>query len=255
MPLCRSEAILLDVIDLHEYDRIVTFLTSSHGRKKGVAKGARRKYSRFAGQLQPLAKVDVTWFSKQGAELVRVSDLDLLRTAEPLHRQLETLLLGEYLADHMVEFAQEDEESERLYRLLDSTIEAMLAGVDPSLAARYFEVWVLRLSGIFPVPVECPQCGTSFRDVRVVLPDGGDALICANCHPPSEDEIVSDAVTEFLIRSRIESQSDLEKSGIEASALAGVEEVCGRIRRTFLQRELRSYRVMKDTLGGRFEPS
>ena len=223
MPLIRSEAIVLDVVDLHEYDRIVTFLTAGHGQKKGVAKGARRKYSRFAGQLQPLAKVDITWFSKPGAELVRVSDLDLLRTVEPLHRQLETLLLGEYLADHMVEFAQEDEESERLYRLLDSSIEALLGGVDPAVAARYFEVWVLRLSGIFPVPIECPQCGTSFRDVRVVLPNGGDGLVCAACHPPSEDEIVSNGVLEFLIRTRMENQSALAEAKVESEALAGVE--------------------------------
>jgi len=248
MSLTTSEAILLDVVDLHEYDRIVSFLTPEYGRKKGVAKGARRKYSRFAGQLQPLAKVEITWFSKHGAELVRVSDIDLLRSAEPLYRQLESLLLGGYLADHMVEFAQENEESSRLYRLLDSTIEALLAGVDLAVAARYFEVWVLRLSGIFPVPIECPQCGTSFREVRVVLPNGGEALLCANCYPPSDDEIVSDGVLEFLIRTRIESQAELAAAGVDPGALAGVEAVCGRIRRTFLQRELRSYSVMQDSL-------
>jgi DNA repair protein RecO (recombination protein O) len=55
--LLASEALLLDVAELHDRDRIVTFLTREHGKKRGVAQGARRKYSRFAGQLQPLAKV------------------------------------------------------------------------------------------------------------------------------------------------------------------------------------------------------
>ena len=72
MELVTAEAILLDVIDLQEYDRIVEFLTVERGRKRGVAQGARRKHSRYAGQLQPLEKVRVTWISvrKEGDSLV-----------------------------------------------------------------------------------------------------------------------------------------------------------------------------------------
>ena len=51
MSLTSAEAILLDVVDLHDRDRIVTFLTRERGKLRGVARGARRKYSRFAGQL------------------------------------------------------------------------------------------------------------------------------------------------------------------------------------------------------------
>ena len=64
--LHSAEALLLDAFDLQDGDRIVTFLTRDRGKVRGVAKGAKRKYSRFAGQLQPLAKVKVTWFEKEG---------------------------------------------------------------------------------------------------------------------------------------------------------------------------------------------
>ena len=50
---------------LGETDRIVTFLTREFGKKSGVAKGARVKHSRFGGQLQPLAKVQVTWYERE----------------------------------------------------------------------------------------------------------------------------------------------------------------------------------------------
>jgi DNA repair protein RecO (recombination protein O) len=248
MQLTTSEAILLDVIDLHEYDRIVSFLTPETGRKKGVAKGARRKYSRFAGQLQPLAKVEITWTSKDGSELVRVSSLDLVRSAEPLYRDLENLAIGGYLADHMLEFAQENEDSRRLYRLLDSTVMALLDGIDPGVAARYFEVWVLRLSGIFPVPVECPICGQSLLDTGATLPSGEDSIVCVECHPSGPEDLVSQDVLEFLIRSRVEGLEALADPVPDVSTLAGLEEVSGRIRRNFLQGELRSYRVMQQML-------
>ena len=148
MQLQSAEAIVLDVVDLHDYDRIVTFLTRSYGKKRGVARGARRKHSRFAGQLLPLAKVKATWFEKEHSDLARLSSVDLERSARRLQSDLEGILLGSYLADHMLEFAQENETSDHYYRLLDSTLEALLAGVDRSLATRYFEAWVLRLAGV-----------------------------------------------------------------------------------------------------------
>ena len=159
MQLQTAEALVLDVADLHEYDRIVTFLSPEQGKKRGVAQGARRKYSRFGGQLQPLAKVTVTWFEKEGRELVRIRSVELERSASRLQQDLEGILLGSYLADHMLEFAQENEASDLLYRLLDSTLEALMEGVDRPLATRFYEAWMLRLAGIFPAPRECPQCG------------------------------------------------------------------------------------------------
>ena len=143
--------------DLHDRDRIVVFLTREHGKKSGVARGSRTRHSRFAGQLQPLGKVQVTWFAKEGSDLVRISSVELVRPVHRLQEDLEGILLCTYLADHMLEFAQEDEGSDLLYRLLDSTLEALLEGVDRDLAARYFESWVLRLGGIFPAPDARPQ--------------------------------------------------------------------------------------------------
>src|SRR6476661_7981154 len=112
MALQTAEALILDVTDLHDRDRIVTFLTREYGKKKGVAKGARVKHSRFGGQLQPLAKVQVTWFEREGRDLVRISSVELVTAAHLLQADLEGILLGSYLADHLLELAQEGEASD-----------------------------------------------------------------------------------------------------------------------------------------------
>src|SRR5262245_8532413 len=112
MGIESAEALILSVRDLQDRDRIVTFLTREHGKKSGVAQGARVKHSRFGGQLQPLAKAQVTWFEKEGRELGRISSVELIRTAHPIQEDLEGILLGSYLADHMLEFAQEGESSD-----------------------------------------------------------------------------------------------------------------------------------------------
>lgn len=248
--LHTSEALVLDVRDLHDRDRIVTFLTRERGKKSGVARGARTRHSRFAGQLQPLAKAQITWFEKEGRDLVRISAAELVRPVHRLQADLEGILLGSYLADHMLQFAQEDESSDLLFRLLDSTLEALLAGADQDVAARYFEAWMLRLSGIFPAPDDCPRCGAALAG-RAVLPAHGETLICLACGgaqgEPGHGLVVTVEALEFLRRIGRWSLPQACRSAPAARTLRQVEEVCGRVRRHFLQHELRSYEVIRQT--------
>lgn len=244
MSLITSEALLLDVLDLHDRDRIVTFLTREHGKKKGVAKGARTRHSRFAGELQPLTKVQITWFEKEGRDLVRISSVDMIRSAHRLQEDLEGILLGSYMADHLLELAQENESSDLFFRLLDSTLEALLAGVDRDLAARYFEVWVLRLAGVFPPPHECPVCGRPLD--WAVLPSNGETLVCLDCGGQA-GLIVRPETLELLRWMGRLSLPKLAETPPAPAALRQLEEVSARIRRHFLQHELRSYEVIQKT--------
>ncbi len=249
----------MDVRDLHDRDRIVVFLTREHGKKSGVARGSRTSHSRFAGQLQPLGKAQVTWFQKEGQDLVRISAAELVRPVHRLQADLEGILLCTYLADHMLEFAQEDEGSDLLYRLLDSTLEALLEGVDRDLAARYFEAWMLRLGGIFPAPDACPQCGRALAG-RAVLPPGGETLLCARCgrhaeggesresgQPGGRGLVVSAETLDFLQRIGHSNLRQANRAVPKAETLRQVEELCARVRRHFLQHELRSYEVIQRT--------
>lgn len=268
-----GEALILDVFDLHESDRIVTFLTRERGKTKGVAKGARRKYSRFAGELQPLARVRVRWFEKEGRELVRIGDVDLVRPAARFQEDLEGILVGGYLAEQAAEFVQEDEAAELPFRLLDATLEALLAGVDRDLAARYFEAWILRLAGIFPAPTECPLCERPFlgegggagSERAAVLPAGEDALVCRECagggaggtppgpasgalSGPASGLGIAPDVLDFLLRIGRERLPDLARRPPAPGVLRRAEELAREVRRRFLGRELRSYTVMQRSL-------
>ncbi len=246
MRLLTADCIVLSVTDLHDRDRIVSFLTADHGRKRGVAQGARTRHSRFGGQLQSLARTRMTWFEKDGRDLVRIREAALERPARGLD-DLEGILLGQYMAEHMEHFAQVDEESEHFLRLLDSTLRAIGGGVHLGLAARYFEAWVLRLTGIFPAPWACPECGSSL-DGGAVLPHDGGGVVCRRCAPAGL--AVPPEAVQFLRvigRTRL---TDLAASPPAPWLLDRVEEICGRVRRGFLQQELKSYRVMRDTLAG-----
>lgn len=246
----QSEALLLDVAPLGDADRVVTFLTREQGRKRGVARGARRRYSRHSGQLQLLSKADVQWLEKEGRELARLTRVELVRPADRLLADLEGILVGSVLAESAGVFAPEDEPSELVYRLLDSTVEALLGGVDRGLALRYFESWILRLSGIFPPPEQCPSCGRAIEETAV-LAGAGEALLCGDCGRGEMEGLrVGAAVLAFLRRIGREPLRRLAAEPPPAAVLAEVGRVAGAVRRRFLQHELKSVLVLERTLGG-----
>ena len=78
MPLHSADALILRSYKLGEADRIVVFLTDDRGKRRGVAKGARRPKSRFSGGLEPLTRVRVAYFERERLDLVR------LRYIEPV---------------------------------------------------------------------------------------------------------------------------------------------------------------------------
>jgi DNA repair protein RecO (recombination protein O) len=242
-----AEAILLDAVDLHERDRVVVFLTSQWGRKRGVARGARAKFSRFAGQLQPLSKVAVHWFEKEGRDLVRIESIELVRPCRTLLEDLDGILLASYLAEHLVCFAQENEDSDSFYRLLDGTLGWLDQGVDRDLAARYFEVWMLRLAGIFPPPRECPGCGRALAEGGgAALERAGPELRCRECTPDREARVSAPAIA-FLLRSARETPPAMAGETIGPAVLREIERLCALVRTSFLHSELRSYQVMEAT--------
>lgn len=180
MPLYTADALILRTYKLGEADRIVVFLTRDRGKKRGVAKGARRARSPFVGALEPLTEARVAYFEKERRELVGMnfaetirSPLGLIGPAMAGRRSLEDRAPGGpclrersceagddidgdalgyvgYFAELLDEWAQEADADERLYRLGASMLNALAAGAPTEPLARYFEYWLLRLQGVYP---------------------------------------------------------------------------------------------------------
>jgi DNA repair protein RecO (recombination protein O) len=177
LPLHTAEALVLRTYKLGEADRIVVFLTRDRGKKRGVAKGARRQRSRFVGALEPLTEVRVAYFEKERRELVGLnyaetvrSPLALLGSAKAGHddgRESDALGMVSYFAELIDEWAQEADADDRLYRLGVSMLDALASGAPVEPLARYFEYWLLRLQGVYP-------------EARGALSDGAMAFLAAS---------------------------------------------------------------------------
>src|SRR5918994_7316495 len=148
MPLYTADALILRTYKLGEADRIVVFLTRDRGKKRGVAKGARRQRSRFLGALEPLTEVRVAYFESERRELVGLNYAETVRS--PLSVIGEGLGYVGYFAELLDEWAQEADADDRLYRLGASMLDALAANAPVEPPARYFEYWLLRLQGVYP---------------------------------------------------------------------------------------------------------
>ena len=149
MPLYTADALILRTYRLAEADRIVVFLTRDRGKKRGVAKGARRTKSKFVGALEPLTHVRIAYFEKERRELVSLNYSEAARSALS-SGTIEALGCASYFAELIDEWAAESHEDERLYRLGVSMVEALAGGVPVEPLARYFEYWLLSLQGVYP---------------------------------------------------------------------------------------------------------
>src|SRR5258705_2173835 len=79
VPLYTADALILRTYKLGEADRIVVFLTRDRGKKRGVAKGARRPRSRFAAALEPMTEVKLAYFEKERRGLVGLNYTETMK--------------------------------------------------------------------------------------------------------------------------------------------------------------------------------
>ncbi|MGH9367661.1 MAG: DNA repair protein RecO [Thermoanaerobaculia bacterium] len=240
-----ADAFILATYPLREKDRIVSFLTRHTGTKRGVARGARSPRSSFSGALEPMTEARILYFEKESRELVSINSADILRSCFPLSRPLDRALLLSAMAESLQTFVADSEPAESFYRLARHAMDALFAGAPSELVSTYFDVWILRLSGLFPSPAECAGCGRPLEPSGALLLDETrPGFVGAECRRGEVLRLSSAArETLFAILS-----APLDPAS-RPQRLPEIAEVARRARRHFLGHELKSQRVLSEVLG------
>lgn len=242
----RTEAIILQTHSARERDKLVVFLTPDGGKRKGWAYGARSLRSRFGASLEPLAKVSIGFLVKENEELVRIESVELIRSMFPAQEKLESSIAATYLVEMVDIFAQPDDPSNLIYRLLDKASESLLAGGRPEAIVAYFEIWILRLTGIFPSFADCISCHQSL-DFPLRYDVSHDGFVCSNC-ASRDAEVLPNDVTEQLLTIFRRSVDDFATAAIPESHLFEIRSLARAFRRRFLGHELRSHDILQSIL-------
>lgn len=85
---------MLRAVDYGETSQIVTFLTRTHGKVAALAKGSRNVKSRFGSTLQPMAYVDLVYYSRSTRSVQTLTEATHVRRLENLRRDLQKITIG-----------------------------------------------------------------------------------------------------------------------------------------------------------------
>jgi DNA repair protein RecO (recombination protein O) len=243
MPLIASEALVLRTYKLGETSKIVVLLTRDRGKVRAVAKGARGGKPRYRSALEPLSEVRVTLHGRQGADLFRLGQCELVRSAFPsTGRDLDSALAMSYFAELLDAFAQEGEAEDAVYRLALAVLAVAGGGRDVAPLTRYLEAWLLRLHGIYPSLDRCAGCDGVLPTGALAYHANAHGFVCRACGPAS-GPVLSGALRDALREVFRKPPVDVATMPEDAVVLEAFHR---ELIRGHLERDLQSHRVLRD---------
>ncbi|HKS68131.1 MAG TPA: DNA repair protein RecO [Candidatus Acidoferrales bacterium] len=249
MPLHESEAIVLQSYPLGEADRLVSFLSRSMGRMRGVAAGARRPKSRFGSTLERLSHVRIWFYERETRELVRINQCEIVESFVDAFRDYDSSV-GLSLFSEITQAVLPDREASdanfRLLLLCAQTVKRTRR-VEPALA--YFTVWTVKLGGWLPPLDLCSRCG---QPVRVQI-DGAQTayfspssstIVCSRCRRPGL-RIMSTTALIAIVRILAERLDQLTEDAVQPRAASEVTDIMLDIIEHQIDRKLTSRELLE----------
>lgn len=247
MALLSTEALVLRGYKLGETSKVVVLLTRDRGKVRAVARGARGGRPRYQSALEPLSEVRVTLYGRQGAELLRLGQAELLHSAfRAGTRSLDAAMLLSGCAEILDAFCPEGEAEEKVYRLALAVVRAAEGGASPELLGRYLEAWLLRLHGLYPPLDRCSACGGGLPASELIYHAPAHGFVCPACGPATGPVLGADvrALLHDLFRRPPATVAEAPQAAADLETFH--QDLIG----AHLERPLRSRRVLRDVAAG-----
>lgn len=180
MPLRESEAIVLQSYPLGEADRLVSFLSRSMGRVRGVAAGARRTKSRFGATLERMSYVRIWFFERETRELVRINQCELIESFVTVFRDYSAGVALALMAEITEAVLPDREPADPSFRLLLLTAQTIKRRREFELPLAYFALWTVRLGGWLGSLEHCARCGAELPSGAFVN-SATPGVTCGKC--------------------------------------------------------------------------
>jgi DNA repair protein RecO (recombination protein O) len=194
MPLSESEAIILQSYPLGEADRLVSFLSRSSGRLRGVAAGARRPKSRFGSTLERLSHVRIWFYERETRDLVRINQCELIESFLVASGDYTASVAFSLFSEISEAVLPEREPVDAAFRLLLLSAQAVKERKDAELPLAYFCIWSAKLGGWLASLDRCGRCGKDLTGVAAFTNPIASGIFCSSCRAPGMKAISPAAV-------------------------------------------------------------
>jgi len=179
MPYIVDRGVVLRETETRETDKVLTLLTWEQGKISVLARGARRKGSKFSAAAQPLAYAEWTLYRRKDWHYG--SDASTLELFDGLRGDLKAFSLGCCMAELTEAVSPDDVPVPELLRHLLNGLYALSAlHKPPELVKPAFELRLLCLAGFEPLADACSVCGREEPE-DPVLDTAQGVIRCGGC--------------------------------------------------------------------------
>jgi len=167
---------VLRTIRLGEADRIITMLTSEHGKVRAVAKGVRKVRSHIGARLEPLTHVDLLCW--RGRELDIVTQVEVLDIFKGIRTDLGRLEPAMTMVEVVDQSTVDHQRAPELYTMLVGALRTLEATGAPVILGAFCQK-LLAVEGVGLVTDRCASCDSIGPLVAFDAREGG--FLCSKC--------------------------------------------------------------------------
>jgi len=245
MPVFEAEAIVLRQYPLSDSDRIIVFITREYGKIRSAAKGVKKIQSHMAGSLEPLNHIRLEFYTREGRDLGQIRQVELVHSYLGMNPDLKRICAFNYFAEIAGEIAQDNQANAPLFRLLLAVLQSGEKHAVNQALIRYFEIWCLKLSGLFPNYGYCSNCGKCVKDERFFARLEAGQGLCSTCARGRGLKIGASASAALERMTKL-SPEQFMTYPLSEEAAGDLERLSGRLLDLHLEKRLKSYRILKE---------
>jgi DNA repair protein RecO (recombination protein O) len=247
MPIYEDEAIVLRQYPLADSDSIVVCATPGLGKIRTVARGIKKPGNRLAGCLEPLNHIRVAFFAREGLDLGRIRNAELIHSYSGKIKSVHHLFAFSYFSELVHVLIQENQANPTLFRLLLASLRAGERYVPVAPLARYFEVWCLKISGLYPNYAYCSGCGKYVKELGFFAHVKDGQAFCGDC-AGNRGTFIGSAASRALEAIVKLPPEEFAVIPLEAEAGLQLERLTQDLLGQNLDGPLKSYRILKSAL-------
>jgi len=180
----KTEAIIINRLNLGESDRILTLFSPNLGKIRAICKGSRRTKSKFGGHTELFSLGD--FVINTGKSLDTVNDVTLKQNYFAENPDIEKVKSAYYFAEIINRLLPDHAEHHDIYELLIFCLSAMEEAAVP-LVQLVFVARLLMSLGIYPELTNCIKCEEKPDKDKLYFSKIGGGLVDKHCSLHFED--------------------------------------------------------------------
>ena len=178
MGLIKTRGLIIREQPFKEQDKLITIFTEAEGKRKAIAKGARRSKSSLIASTQLFSYGEFIYYSGRG--LATINQAYVIESFYSLRQNINKMSLGSYVLEMLDGFYDDFQGNSDLLTVANHLlyyISENKAKSDQALIIG-FQIKLLKTQGLAPTLTKCFVCGNT-TDLTSFSLEGG--ALCNHC--------------------------------------------------------------------------